>query len=253
MPFLKLDCGILDSSLWVNPVVRDIFITALLMCEPYEVRESEPQLDVYLMVEKEFKVPPGWYGLARAAGVGIIRRALIEDIQAGMEALRVLGEPEEHSRSKEYEGRRLVRINGGYLALNFDKYRFRDYTNAERQARFRERKRKSNAVTPLSNTVISRCVTQAEAKAEAKETKTRERARAIALPPDFLLTPERRAYAESKGVKGIEREFESFRAYHTAHGKTMKSWEAAWKTWCLQYPKFAGREAKRASVMDGAL
>jgi hypothetical protein len=60
----------------------------------------------------------------------------------------------------------------------------------------------------------------------------RERRKAVALPEGFTLTDERRRYAEAK-VPGIdaEAEFERFRNHHTANGKTMISWEAAWKTW----------------------
>src|SRR3990167_930952 len=44
MPFVKLDCGILDSTLWFDRDARDVFLTALLMAVPYEVRESTPTI-----------------------------------------------------------------------------------------------------------------------------------------------------------------------------------------------------------------
>lgn len=78
--------------------------------------------------------------------------------------------------------------------------------------------------------------------------------RAIALPPDFLLTSERREYALRQGVQNPDKEFEAFRAHHEAHGKTMKSWDAAWRTWCLNAKKFRGNEPPRsAGSMGGVL
>lgn len=141
MPFVKLDCGILDSSLWVDREARELFVTALLMAEPFELVEGREQLGVRDMKPTGFVVPPGWYGFIAAAGLGIIHRARM-DVEVGMSALERLGAPEPESRSKAYEGRRLVRVDGGYIALNYDHYRQRDYTSAERQRRYRERKAK---------------------------------------------------------------------------------------------------------------
>ena len=146
MAFVKLDVGILDSSLWWERAVREVFITALLMAEPYESLEPMEQLDVRNMKPTGFIVPPGWYGLVQAAGVGIISRALL-DKEEGMKALEILGSVDTESRSKDFGGRRLVRVDGGYIVLNFIKYREKDHTNAERQRRFREKK-KAEAAAP---------------------------------------------------------------------------------------------------------
>ena len=61
------------------------------------------------------------------------------------------------------------------------------------------------------------------------------------LPTDFALTPEMEAYAKSKGIQDVATEFEHFTSYHLAHGKIMKSWPAAWRTWCLNFAKFKPR------------
>ena len=143
MAFVKLDCGILNSTLWVEREARDVFITALLLAEPYELRKSAPQLraGAGTIEETGFVVPPDWYGFAAASGPGIVRLALC-DQELGMAALTRLGEPDAESRSTEYEGRRLVRIDGGYIVLNFFKYRDKDNTAAVRAKRYRERKRR---------------------------------------------------------------------------------------------------------------
>ena len=139
MPFVKLDSGILDSTLWLQKDQRDIFITALLMATPEQFDAPTPQLEVDSLEETGFTVPPGWYGFVAASGPGILRRAMVEK-EAGMKALKELGEPEEESRSHEHEGRRMVRVNGGYLLLNYMRFRDKDHTAADRMRKMRARK-----------------------------------------------------------------------------------------------------------------
>ena len=139
MAFVKLDCGILNSTLWVNREQRELFITALLMAHPFEITEPIQQIEVRTLEYTDFVIPPGWYGFVPAAGVGIIRRAQADET-LGLLALEALGAPDKESRSPEFEGRRLVRIDGGYLILNFQKYREKDYSASERSKRYRERK-----------------------------------------------------------------------------------------------------------------
>jgi hypothetical protein len=75
MSFVKLDCGILDSTLWVDRAAREIFVTALLMADPHEVRDPMEQINVRDLTTTGFVVPVGWYGFVHAAGPGIVRRA----------------------------------------------------------------------------------------------------------------------------------------------------------------------------------
>ena len=170
MAFLKLDTGILNSTLWVDRECREVFITALLMAEPFEITDPMPQLEVRALAETGFVVPPGWYGLVSAAGVGIVRRAMV-DHEEGMAALERLGAPDLESRSRRFEGRRLVRVNGGYIALNFIEYRERDHTAAERSKRYRERQKERSATrdgadTTRDDTPVSRDIPQADAEVE---------------------------------------------------------------------------------------
>ena len=147
MAFVKLDCGILDSTIWPDREAREIFITALLMAKPHELFEGTPQIHVQTLDPTGFEVPAGWYGFIGAAGTGIIRRAGI-DMEAGIAALERLGAPEMESRTPEFEGRRLVRINGGYIALNYHKYREKDHTAAIRAKRYRASKKKKGKEKP---------------------------------------------------------------------------------------------------------
>ena len=135
MPFVKLDCGILKSSLWVDKVCRDLFVTALLMAEPFEVREAMPEIAVDSLNYTGWMVPVGWYGLAAAAGCGIAHHAGILDEMQWRAGLQRLAAPDPRSRSQSFDGRRLVRVDGGYIILNYIVYRERDYTGAERMRR----------------------------------------------------------------------------------------------------------------------
>ena len=215
MPFVKLDCGILNSTLWFERLGREIFITALLMAEPLELTEEEPQIAVRSLDHTGWKVPPGDYGFVPAAGIGIIRRAMIpeEDVQSALDALAMLGDPEQASRTQDFEGRRMVRIDGGFIILNFDKYRERDYTAAARQARYRERKRQresseendtSHTVTGQDNAVTSR------------------------FPSASSCT------CTSVLKEGVRGRFEKWIKYRKANGKKVKNWDdffadqAAW-------------------------
>ena len=172
MAFVKLDAGILNSTLWVDRDCREIFITALLMAHPIELREPMPQLQVQRLEATGFVVPAGWYGFVPAAGPGIIRMAMC-DPAAGTEALVRLGNPDPESRTPDFDGRRLVRVDGGYVVLNFIKYREKDNTTKERSARYRERKKElaSRRDVDTSHRDDTPNVTQnhqAEAEAEAE-------------------------------------------------------------------------------------
>lgn len=140
MAFVKLDSGLLDSSLWQHRDCRDVFLTALLMAVPHECVAPLPQLDVCSGLPTGWIAPAGWYGFVRAAGPAIVARAGL-DRAIGMAALHTLGSPESESRTPDFDGRRLIRIEGGFVVLNWRRYRERDHTAAERSRRWRDRQR----------------------------------------------------------------------------------------------------------------
>ena len=182
MPFVKLDCGILNSTIWVDRLARELFITSLLMAEPRELIEAMPQITVGQLEYTGWSIPPGWYGFVEAAGPGIIARAGLEDrgplFTAAMEALTRLGDPEPDSRSHAFDGRRLVRVDGGFVVLNYIQYREKDSTAAERSRRWRERqKAKALRVTDTPIRVIRH---QAE---EEGEVQVQAEVRTEAAPP----------------------------------------------------------------------
>jgi len=168
MPFVKLDCGILRSSLWTDTDARNIFITALLMAEPYELTDPTPTICIDSLDAGDYVIPAGWYGLVKAAGVGILRQAGHDDKPTGIDALKRLSTKEQDSRTQTHDGRRLVRIDGGYIVLNYMLYRERDETGAERMRRYRAKQRHDSAQLRVTDTPLRATVTQAEAEAEAE-------------------------------------------------------------------------------------
>jgi hypothetical protein len=149
MGYVKIDTRIFDSSLWMDKQVRDIFMVALIAAMPFELLEATETIEPNSLEPTGFIVPPGWYGLARIAPDNLIHKALgdrftllDEDDEAeAMGALRVLVSPDRSSRSQDFEGRRLARINDGFLVLNFIKYRDKDHTAKARMQRFREKEK----------------------------------------------------------------------------------------------------------------
>lgn len=142
MPFVKLDCDILDSSLWCeSPVTRVVFLTMLPMA--------------------------GSSGLVRATAPGIAKRAHLA-LELVRESLARLEAPDPDSRTLEDEGRRIRRVDGGYQIVNYLLYRNRDYTANERKRRQRERERGESRRDNRDGHDGSRQVTQAYAEADVE-------------------------------------------------------------------------------------
>lgn len=166
--FVKVDEDILTSSLWVERDQRSVFLTALFMAEPFELREPLQQIEVRTLNYTGWVVPAGWYGLVRAAGTAIVRLDGIEK-EAGLARLEDLCAPDPDSRSQEFEGRRLARVNGGYLVLNYFKYRDRDHTAAERMRRLRARQKGSTEDVTRNGEGVTRNVTHSRGQSTEAE------------------------------------------------------------------------------------
>ena len=165
MAFVKLDCAVVDSTLWREPpAVAKVFLTLCCLAVPREYTEPEPQLHVDKSRPTGWRVPVGWYGFAAVAGSAVAARASLSRSEC-MRALKVLSSPDPESRCPDFDGRRIARVDGGYVVLNFIRYRERDHTVRERVRRFREKQRseEGNGVTGAGN---GGPVTQAEAEAE---------------------------------------------------------------------------------------
>lgn len=247
MGFVKLDTGILDSTLWVTRDPREVFITALLMAMPRELDQETTTYKVHSLDVDDFKIPPGWYGFIEASGPGIVRRAGLP-ADAGLEALAALGQPDRESRSSDWEGRRLVRVDGGFVVLNFMKYRDKDNTANERMKRYRERQkslRVTDATPSKRNVTASQLPAEDRGQRTEAEIKTvtvveavgaeKPKARGSRLPADWALPDAWREWAKTNRPDlDPDRTADRFRDYWAAKAgasATKVDWQATWRNW----------------------
>ena len=152
--YTKLFSSIVDSSVWQeSKETKVVWVTMLALKNRYQVVEAS--------------LP----GLAARAGV------TIEECAA---ALEVLKRPDPYSRSKEYEGRRIEEVEGGWRLLNGEKYR--NLLSAEQrlvykanwQKGYRQRKRKEKEAAKVAGATAAVVEAVSEANAQAKQAAVEE-------------------------------------------------------------------------------
>lgn len=117
MTFIKLFNSITESTVWGEPdPVRIVWITMLAMAD------------------RRGRVWGSIPGLANRARVSI---------EATIEALNKFKEPDEYSRTKTNEGRRIEEIDGGWRLINYDQYKSKkdDETVLESKRKWAEKNR----------------------------------------------------------------------------------------------------------------
>jgi len=223
--FSKLFADIIHSTVWREPMhVKVVWITMLAMSDRHgQVLASIP-------------------GLADSAKVSI---------DECLEALQVFLSPDEYSRTKDYEGRRIAEIDGGWLLLNYEKFRERRddeeqrIQTRERVRRFREKaKAVGNVVTEsvtetLSNDIQKQKQTQktdTEAKEETPQAAS-PRKKGSRIPDVFLLTQEMKEWGKARRPEvDLVLETEKFVNYfRAASGRvaTKLDWRLTWNNWIL--------------------
>ena len=151
MSFAKLDSGITKSSIWSEPLhVRVVWIAFL--------------------AEKDEN------GFVAASRSGMIRVCNVTPEEFDS-AASVLEAPDPESRTPDYDGRRIAKIEGGWIVLNHEKYRLpekekndkrkeymRDYMN-----KYRKNKpcKHLQEFTPINSTLTS--VSVSESVSDLKE------------------------------------------------------------------------------------
>lgn len=118
-PFVVIDSEILSSSVWSEAAhVKLVWLTLLILCDT------------------EGYVGAALPGIARAAGV---------TLEQAQEAMLKFQGPDEHSRTKTDQGRRVREVERGWLVLNFkehlDRLSRERAKSRERMRRHREKKR----------------------------------------------------------------------------------------------------------------
>jgi len=160
--FTKIFSSMLDSTIWAEPWhIKGVWITMLVMADKY--------------------------GNVHASVPGLAKRATVS-IEECEEALRKFQQPDQYSRTTDYDGRRIEAMEGGWHLLNYLRYReMRDEDARREQNRIAQQKRRSSAKNDDSQqkmmTVSKDCLlyatvshcqplsAQAEAEAEAEAEK----------------------------------------------------------------------------------
>jgi hypothetical protein len=148
----KLFGKILDSSVWLeSDSTRIVWLTLLASMDET--------------------------GFCAFAAVGNVAGRARVTLDAAKVALDILSQPDPDSFDPENEGKRIERVQGGWIVINAPKYRaiqkradMQEKTR-ERVRRFREKKRSGNADVTHGNDIETQrndSVTPSEAKAEAK-------------------------------------------------------------------------------------
>ncbi len=215
-----------------------------------------------------FTVPAGWYGFVRAAGIGIVRQAGIPDSARGMDALEVLSRTDPESRTAAWEGRRMVRVDGGFVILNFMKYRERDMTASERSRRWRDAQRSQRR----SATPEQPFVTQVEVEVEGEVQKRAplaplaepSRSKKAARPEDVTeqtwhdwtaMRKARRSPLTETAMRGIRRE--AAKAGISLDEALQYACVAGWQTFRADWhrangkPQRPGLQSPSSTVTDG--
>lgn len=129
--FTKLFNSIIASSIWSeDDKTRLMWITMLASADP------------------------AGYVSGSIPGMAAMARMSLQEAEKSIVALCT---PDPYSRSKEYEGRRLTEVEGGWLILNYLKYRqprdpeTRREQNRQAQQRFREKHRVSKSKPKSAN------------------------------------------------------------------------------------------------------
>lgn len=147
--YSKLFQSIVTSTIWTeDDKTRIVWVTMLALADKHgEVEGSVP-------------------GLARVAGVAA------DDCRA---ALRKFLSPDPDSRTKDFEGRRIEEIEGGWVLLNYEKYRLMASKDDQKEkAAERQRRKRERSVTG-GHGGVTVCGDKAEAEAEVEAKAKRKR------------------------------------------------------------------------------
>jgi hypothetical protein len=175
--YTKLFNSILLSSIWgEDDATRIVWITMLAMAD----RNGRVEAAV-----------PGLSHIARVP------------LDACAKAVKTLESPDVHSRSAEFEGRRIEKVDGGWVLLNHEKYRAK-LSEDERREYFRVKKReqRQKSVQDVKdNGVDVKNVTQAEAEAQADAEATKSNTVANTAPATDRFEEFWSAYPKKVGKK----------------------------------------------------
>ena len=213
--YTKLFSSITASTIWQEPDgTRLTWITMLAM--------SRKDGCVYGSVP----------GLAHQANVSVA---------AVRKALACFLAPDPDSRTKDYEGRRIEEIDGGWRLLNHEKFR-KIRSAEERREYMREFMRKKRADAKLADSLAMSTDVAPPAPAPTpsteKELKSEARARGARISESWAPSEDLKRWAQ-KARPDVDStlEAETFRNFWLAaagRNAVKMNWDAAWRNWIMK-------------------
>ena len=217
--FTKLFSEIVTSSIWSEDnATRIVWITMLAL------------------KDKDGYVPAALPGLANAA------RVTIAECEASIQKLEA---PDKYSRSTANDGRRIEKVDGGWLVLNH--YKFRDNLSdnpiaiaaRERQRRHREKLLESEVCDKGVTKSVTRCDPVSVLSPSLSSSSKKEGGGGCFQKP----TPE--AVTEYAKSIGFDLDGQAFVDFYASKGwmvgkSPMKDWQAAVRTWKAR-PAYTGQ------------
>jgi hypothetical protein len=168
MGYTKLDARITDSTIWQAPdATRLVWITMLAMADQH--------------------------GYVGASMPGLAGRARVP-LDACIAAITMLESPDEWSRTKEHDGRRIAPADGGWVLLNHAKYREMQSADDRRErsrlamAELRARRKAEQQVITSGNG-YQKLTKLAQAEAEAEADTLQERNLSVPSTPPLVDCP----------------------------------------------------------------
>lgn len=171
------------------------------------------------------------------------------------EAIKVLSSPDHESKTPDFEGRRIDKIEGGWVVLNHEKYRLPEQTKKENRNEYMRaymaKKRAVNSnikLTPINSELtsvsvsISSSVSSSEEESEEKQKTWRESFDAYlseckrvyeALLLDAVWISEQQRFHPNVDIKlSLEKSFKNFWGTETGwkYKKKKKSQDLNWKS-----------------------
>jgi len=224
MGFAKLDSGITRSSIWSESLATRI-------------------LWVTMLAEKDEN------GYVEASRGGLIRLANISPAEFDA-SIKILESPDPDSKTPDNDGRRVAKIDGGWVVLNSEKYRLPEDVKRERTKervrKFREKgvgeALQSVTVTHPSVTVTGGCVTGAlpsvsvsvsasVSESESKEGMQGEEKRSRVFVPPTVADVEAYCSERKNGINPQEF-IDHYSSSNWHRGKTkISDWKACVRTW----------------------
>ena len=225
--------SILTSTIWLEkPHVKVVWITLLLMCDRNGIVEGA--------------VP----GIANAAVV---------TVEQCREAMEVLLGPDPDSRTTDFDGRRIEKIDGGWRVLNHSKHREKlgmsATGNAARVARYRSKRRENVTGTDMGVMPVHVCAHVCNDQDQDQEVRIREEkireTREVRAPkkprqvksecPESIEPTEATLAVAASTGRNWRSDLASMRDWALAKGERKVDWQAALRGWMRRASEQAPR------------